>query len=98
MAQVLKTAGGEEAFETPLLTIDVVILTLREGRLRVLLMKRGAEPFIGRWALPGGYIHPQEDTDLDTAARRILQTKTGVRTPYMEQLQGFGDAERDPRG
>ena len=71
---------------------------LREGQLQVLLMKRGAEPFAGAWALPGGYIHPEEDTDLDAAARRILQSKTGVRTPYMEQLQGFGDGRRDPRG
>jgi 8-oxo-dGTP diphosphatase len=87
-----------ETFEAPLVTIDVVILTLRDGHLQVLLMKRGAEPFAGWWALPGGYIHPQEDADLDHAARRILESKTGIRTPYMEQLQAFGDAQRDPRG
>src|SRR5262245_34737824 len=85
-------------FESPLVTIDVVIMTLREGRLQVLLMRRGAEPFARHWALPGGYIHPQEDADLDAAARRILHAKTGVRTPYMEQLRAFGDAQRDPRG
>jgi len=85
-------------FASPLVTIDVVILTLRDGQLQVLLMKRGAAPFAGSWALPGGYIHPEEDTDLDAGARRILQSKTGIRTPYMEQLQGFGDARRDPRG
>ena len=85
-------------FAAPLVTIDVVILTLRDGHLQVLLMKRGAEPFGGSWALPGGYIHPEEDADLDAAARRILHAKAGIRTPYMEQLQGFGDAKRDPRG
>src|SRR5262245_27711809 len=85
-------------FESPLVTIDVVILTLRDGQLQVLLMTRGAEPFAGSWALPGGYIHPEEDADLDAPARRILQSNTGIRTPYMEQLQGFGDAKRDPRG
>src|SRR4030095_14979988 len=85
-------------FQSPLVTIDVVILTLREGQLQVLLMKRGAEPFAGSWALPGGDIHPEEDADLDAAARRILHAKAGIRTPYMEQLQGFGDAKRDPRG
>jgi 8-oxo-dGTP diphosphatase len=85
-------------FESPLTTVDIVILTLRDGHLHVLLMKRAAEPFAGAWALPGGYIHPEEDADLDAAARRILRAKTGIRSPYMEQLQAFGDALRDPRG
>src|SRR6266404_3592472 len=99
MFQIVSPIRGHMAeFQSPLVTIDVVILTLRDGHLQVLLMKRGAEPFAGTWALPGGYIHPEEDADLDAAARRILQTKTGVRTPYTEQLQGFGDAKRDPRG
>jgi 8-oxo-dGTP diphosphatase len=93
-----KAAEAGETFEVPLVTIDLVILTLRNDHLHVLLMKRGAEPFAGWWALPGGYIHPQEDSDLNQAARRILETKTGIRTPYMEQLQAFGDAQRDPRG
>ena len=90
--------ADDEAFERPLVTVDVVILTLRGGRLEVLLMHRGAEPFLGSWALPGGYIHLDEDADLDAAARRILRDKTGVETPYLEQLQGFGNATRDPRG
>jgi ADP-ribose pyrophosphatase YjhB (NUDIX family) len=88
----------DEAFERPLVTVDVVILTLRGGRLEVLLMRRGAEPFLGSWALPGGYIHLDEDADLDAAARRILRDKTGVEAPYLEQLEGFGNAARDPRG
>jgi ADP-ribose pyrophosphatase YjhB (NUDIX family) len=95
----LQTADEDEPhYERPLVTIDVVILTLRDGRLQVLLMKRAAEPFLGRWALPGGYIHPEEDANLDIAARRILRQKAGIETPYLEQLQGFGDADRDPRG
>ena len=90
--------ADDEAFERPLVTVDVVILTLRGGRLEVLLMRRGAEPFLGSWALPGGYIHLDEDADLDAAARRVLRDKTGVEAPYLEQLQGFGNAARDPRG
>jgi len=85
-------------FPRPQVTVDVVILTLREGALQALLMKRGAAPFEGQWALPGGYIHPQEDQNLDAAARRILRDKAGIETPYLEQLQGFGDGKRDPRG
>jgi ADP-ribose pyrophosphatase YjhB (NUDIX family) len=94
----MTTRADDEAFERPLVTVDVVILTLRGGRLEVLLMRRGAEPFLGSWALPGGYIHLDEDKDLDAAARRILRDKTGVEVPYLEQLQGFGNAARDPRG
>ncbi len=86
------------AFERPLVTVDVVILTLRAGVLHTLLMKRGAEPFKGSWALIGGYIHAQEDEDLEAAARRILRGKAGIETPYVEQLRGFGDPRRDPRG
>jgi ADP-ribose pyrophosphatase YjhB (NUDIX family) len=88
----------EPDFERPFVSVDVVILALRDGRLHVLLMKRGAEPFRGAWALPGGYIHTDEDADLEAAARRILRQKAGIDTPYLEQLQGFGDARRDPRG
>ncbi len=86
------------AFPRPEVTVDVAILTLRRGELQVLLMKRAAAPFTGDWALPGGYIHPQEDADLDAAARRILRDKAGIEAPYLEQLQGFGNAKRDPRG
>jgi ADP-ribose pyrophosphatase YjhB (NUDIX family) len=85
-------------FPRPSVTVDVVILALREDRLQVLLMKRGAAPFRGAWAVLGGYIHPSEDADLEAAARRILRQKAGIETPYLEQLAGFGDARRDPRG
>jgi ADP-ribose pyrophosphatase YjhB (NUDIX family) len=90
--------AAEQSYEQPLVTVDVVILTLREATLQVLLMKRAAEPFHGSWALPGGYIHAQDDADLDAAARRILREKAGIETPYLEQLQGFGNRRRDPRG
>ena len=88
----------EAQYQSPLVTVDVVILTLRDGKLQLLLMKRASKPFRGVWALPGGYIHPEEDADLEAAARRILLAKAGIETPYMEQLQAFGNAQRDPRG
>ncbi|WP_374373134.1 NUDIX domain-containing protein [Dongia sp.] len=90
--------GDPHLFDRPLVTVDVVILALRERRLCALLAKRSIEPFLGAWALPGGYIHPDEDTDLDAAARRILREKTGAEAPYLEQLQAFGNRRRDPRG
>jgi 8-oxo-dGTP diphosphatase len=85
-------------WEQPLVTVDVVIFMLNDAGLHVLLMRRGADPFEGRWALPGGFIHPGEDADLEAAATRILSDKTGVASPYFEQLQAFGDRARDPRG
>jgi 8-oxo-dGTP diphosphatase len=84
----------ENAGETPAVPGGEV----EGGGLAVLLMKRGTEPFRDIWALPGGYIHAQEDVDLEAAVRRILQEKAGIETPYVEQLQGFGNARRDPRG
>jgi 8-oxo-dGTP diphosphatase len=77
-------------------TVDVVIFTVRDGALHVLLVKRGAPPFAGRHAIPGGFVH--EDESLDAAARRELAEETGVRDVYLEQLYSFGDPGRDPRG
>jgi ADP-ribose pyrophosphatase YjhB (NUDIX family) len=93
---VRRRAG--EAFARPLTTVDVVIFTLRDERLQVLLVRRAEPPFAGRWALPGGFVDVERDADLEAAARRKLREKTGVRSPYLEQLGSFGDARRDPRG
>jgi 8-oxo-dGTP diphosphatase len=89
---------SEAAFARPIATVDLAIFALSETGLDVLLMQRGTEPFGGAWALPGGWIHVGEDNDLEVAARRVLREKTGVETPYLEQLQSFGGATRDPRG
>lgn len=86
------------AFDIPLTSVDLVIFTLREQALQVLLVKRGEHPCKGKWALPGGFIDVRRDTDLDATALRKLREKTGVEAPYLEQLQGFGSATRDPRG
>ncbi len=85
-------------FDVPLTSVDLVIFTLQEQSLKVLLIERGEHPFKGRWALPGGYIDLKRDRDLDATASRKLREKTGVDLSYLEQLQGFGSATRDPRG
>lgn len=82
-------------YSHPAVSADVVIFTIREKQLKVLLIGRGAEPFKGQWALPGGFV--QIDESLDDAARRELEEETGVTGVYLEQLYTFGAPERDPR-
>ncbi len=79
----------------PAVTTDIVIFTLRDGRLKLLLIKRGGEPYQGRWALPGGFV--ELDEDLEASARRELEEETGVSGVYLEQLYTFGRPDRDPR-
>jgi ADP-ribose pyrophosphatase YjhB (NUDIX family) len=88
----------EGSYPRPITTVDLAIFALAEYGLEVLTVWRNAEPFAGYWALPGGWIHVDEDEDIEAAARRILASKTGVRTPYLEQLKTFGTSARDPRG
>lgn len=85
-------------FDVPLTSVDLVIFTLQDQCLKVLLIERGEHPHKGRWALPGGFIDLKRDKDLDATAMRKLREKTGVDVSYLEQLQGFGSAVRDPRG
>ncbi|WP_140636125.1 NUDIX hydrolase [Methylibium rhizosphaerae] len=84
--------------ESIICTVDVVLLTLHEGALHVVLLKRDREPFNGALALPGGYIHQQEDQSAWDAAARVLREKTGITAPYLEQLATFAGPGRDPRG
>ena len=79
-------------------TVDVVLFTLRDGRLQVVLVRREKDPYRGQLALPGGYIHAEEDVDSQSAARRVLRDKTGLISPYLEQLFTFSGGARDPRG
>lgn len=89
----------ETALRTSIVcTVDVVLLTLHEAALHVALLRREREPFKGALALPGGYIHTQEDQGALDAARRALRDKTGITSPYLEQLATFSGPGRDPRG
>ena len=95
MSEKTTTKGGE----WPTIGVSVVIFTLRPRgdahELAVLLVRRDSPPFEGLWALPGGWVHTGEA--LEDSARRHLQTKTGLRASYLEQLYTFGRPDRDPR-
>lgn len=78
-------------------TADLVVLTLRDRRLHVLLIQRGAWPEEGKWALPGGFTHVEED--IEAAAYRELAEEAGLGKGdvTLEQLRSYGTPDRDPR-
>ena len=93
-------------YDRPSVTVDMLIFTVREReeqnyrkltekKLSILLIKRGEHPYLGKWALPGGFVKMEED--LEEAARRELAEETGLTGIYMEQLYTWGDTGRDPR-
>jgi len=85
-------------FEKPIVSVDVVMVSLIKNKLKVLLLKRDKEPFDGKLSLVGGFVHTNEDKGLVDAATRTVMTKTGLSVSYLEQLETFGDAWRDRRG
>jgi 8-oxo-dGTP diphosphatase len=91
----------DEAWQAPsvLLTVDLVILTLRDASLHVLLVRRGVEPFAGMMALPGGFLRDEAEP-IVAAARRELSEETGLDAGmlHLEQFGVYGDPGRDPRG
>jgi 8-oxo-dGTP diphosphatase len=94
--QAFLAAYDPRAFPPVAVTVDLVILTVRNGQLSVLLVQRGDHPYRGRWALPGGFV--RENEPLDAAARRELTEETGLDAlAHLEQLATYGDPGRDPR-
>jgi 8-oxo-dGTP diphosphatase len=79
-----------------LVTVDIVLFTILDRKLHLLLIRRLAKPFEGRYALPGGFVLEQES--LEAAAVRELREETGVKEVFLEQLYTFGEPKRDPRG
>lgn len=84
-----------KGFESPGVTVDLSIFTVNEEQLKVMLVRRAENPYLGFWSLPGGFLKIGES--LDRAAQRVLSEKSGVDDVYMEQLYTFGEPKRDPR-
>src|SRR6185295_13586191 len=80
----------------PSVTVDAVVFGFDDQDLKVLLIQRALEPFLGRWALPGGFV--RMDESLEAAVRRELKEETGLSDVFLEQLYTFGAPARDPRG
>src|ERR1700761_7715673 len=87
-----------DTFQKPDVSVDVVLLTLVEGRMHVALHVRTKAPDKGKLALPGRYVHVDDSTevDLETTAFRALEEKVGLRPRYIEQLRTYSGRERDP--
>jgi len=95
----------KDKYEKPSVTVDILLFTVRdkeenkrklpEKQLKILLVKRKDHPFIGNWALPGGFVGIDES--LEEGAKRELKEETNVENIYMEQLYTWGDVDRDPR-
>ena len=91
-------------YPRPMVTVDAAMLRVHEGDLQVLLIKRKAAPWKGRWALPGGFIQMKES--LEESVIREVAEETGItipppcgaREPFLIQLGAYGDPKRDPRG
>lgn len=77
-------------------SVDCVVFGYHENRLKILLIKRGAEPFKGMWALPGDLVYPNEN--ISVAAQRILRDLTGIEDLFMEQTKVYGQVDRHPAG
>ena len=92
-----KTRDSDDprAYDRPSLTVDLILLSIREATLQVLLLRRDREPEQGRWALPGGFV--KIDESLEAAASRVLEDKARLSGVFMEQLYTFGEVARDPR-
>jgi 8-oxo-dGTP diphosphatase len=76
-------------------TVDALVFKQIENTWYILLIKRKNDPFIGKWALPGGFV--DEGEDLPVAAARELKEETGLVINDMDQLGAFGKPGRDPR-
>ncbi|UCC23702.1 MAG: NUDIX hydrolase [Planctomycetota bacterium] len=80
----------------PMVSVDAAVFAFIKGRAKLLLIKRGKDPFKGKWALPGGFVGIDEE--LEHAVARELAEETGLLCVSLEQLHTFGKVGRDPRG
>ena len=91
-------------YARPSVTVDNVVFCRLDGKVHVLLVERGIEPYKGCWALPGGFVNVIEegglapDSSLEAAARRELKEETGLELTGLRQVGAYGSPTRDPRG
>ena len=82
-------------YPRPAVTADCVVMT-NEPQPKVLLIQRGASPFKGAWAFPGGFMNMDETTE--ECAIRELEEETGLKVSELHQIGAYSKVDRDPRG
>ena len=95
MKELYKESVNREGFAIPYyeipyekffqfgLSVDCVVFGYHENKLKVLLIKRGAKPYLGKWALPGDLVYPNEN--IESAANRVLRDLTEIDSLFLEQ-------------
>lgn len=87
-------------YEKPICTVDAVLLRCHQGRVEFGLFQRplDARVYAGMWAIPGGFVHTNEDNTLNDTLLRMLHTKIGLRPVYVKKMDFEGNIGRDPEG
>lgn len=93
----MNAAPSRPRHEMPFTRLEIAVLGVVEGELSVLLARRAAPPYAGRWALPGGALRIDLDASLDAAALRVMRERLGLDLPFLRQLCAAGGPTRDPR-
>ena len=80
----------------PSVTVDLLVFSLEDRLPELLMIRRGNHPCLGCWALPGGFVEPEEFTE--AAAARELEEEAHVRGLALSEIGLFSGPDRDPRG
>ena len=83
-------------YPKPSVTTDCILIRKSGREKEILLIKRKYDPFLGKWALPGGFV--EIDEDLEAGANRELEEETGLKNIALTQFKTYGTPGRDPRG
>lgn len=94
---MITTESASTVHPMPFLRLELTVLAVSQGRLKVLLGRRTSAPYAGRWALPGGVLRIDLDVDLADGAQRVAHERLGLTLPALTQLGAYGGRKRDPR-
>lgn len=86
---------NKNEYEKPSVAVDLLVFTVKDDRLKIVLVRRNEHPFKDMLSLPGVFVGINET--LDEAAARGAREEAGLADIYFEQLYTWGDIDRDPR-